>query len=147
MVYFLWTISAQERGYGDPDLAYQICPTGRRGRRLLTNACRMDPVGYRDEYVGDADSAAVLIHSGHYWQVDLNRAARLMLEICHRTVVAAYPAMEIAGLGLHPIIKQPFCAENIASGREHRRNHEAEIMDGTPPAEDKSVLTVTGLIS
>ena len=54
VLFSLRTISAQERGYGDPDLAYPDLPNWQeRATIVLTNACRMDPVGYRDEYVGD----------------------------------------------------------------------------------------------
>jgi hypothetical protein len=146
VLFSLRTISAQERGYGDPDLAYPDLPNWQeRATIVLTNACRMDPVGYRDEYVGDYQ---ILLPGSYpavrplYWQVDLNRAARAhagdMSQNCglqHNSCNGDSWSARITSYykNSHSI------AENIASGREHPQESMRQwIMDGTPPAGDKS---------
>lgn len=84
LLFTVCLLYSAERGYGDwleespgfPDM---------KDRRvlLLTNSCRLDPTGYRDEYLGDYD---ILLPENYptvdplYWQIDLNRVARIHSE-------------------------------------------------------------------
>ncbi len=67
-------------GYGDPDPSYPDMPSWEeRAVIVLVNACRMDPTGFRDKYVGNVQ---ILLPQNYpavgplYWNVNLNRAAR-----------------------------------------------------------------------
>ncbi len=82
-ILFLITNSA-ERGYGDWLVDYPGFPDMKDRRiLLLTNTCRMDPIGYRDEYLGNYN---ILLSQNYpavdplYWQIDLNRVARVHSE-------------------------------------------------------------------
>jgi hypothetical protein len=75
---FLWA------GYGDPDADYPGLPSWQeRTVIVLTNACRMDPVGYRDAHLG---APSILLPSNYppvaplRWNLALNRVARIHAE-------------------------------------------------------------------
>lgn len=77
-------LNSAERGYGDWMVDYPGYPDMKERRILvLTNSCRMDPTGYRDMYLGDYD---ILLPANYpsqdplYWQIDLNRVARVHSE-------------------------------------------------------------------
>ena len=68
-------------GNGDPDSKYPDFPSWQeRAVLTLTNACRMAPVAYRNKLLGDYE---ILLPANYppvspvYWNIDLNRVARL----------------------------------------------------------------------
>lgn len=81
---FLCSAVSAQGGHGDPDDQYPDMPSWEeRTVIVLTNACRMDPTGFRDMFVGDFN---ILLPQNYppvaplYWHVDLNRAARFHAE-------------------------------------------------------------------
>jgi hypothetical protein len=80
LVYFLLATAsgAQQRGYGDK---WDSVPSLRERQLLvLTNACRMAPVQYRNAYIGSGYQ--ILLPANYpavdplYWNLALNRASR-----------------------------------------------------------------------
>lgn len=139
--------SAQDRGYGDPDPLWPEFPNWHESAILeLTNACRMDPEGYRDKYVGNY---SILLPPSYpvagpvYWQVDLNRSARAqaadMAQNCglqHESCNGDKWTVRIASYYKK---SAPSIAENIATGgTQPQETMRQWIMDGNPPASDKS---------
>ncbi len=68
-------------GNGDPVEEYPDYPLWyERAALVLTNACRMDPTGYRDSYLGNY---GILLDENYppvaplYWNINLNRSARV----------------------------------------------------------------------
>ena len=142
----LFTLNAADRGYGDPLETYPDLPNWQeRAIETLTNACRMDPEGYRDEYIG---SYSILLPNNYpavnplYWFVDLNRSAR-----AHGIDMANNCGMQhesCNGDSFHVRVRSYYTksytiGENIATGRPQPQETMRQwLMDGNPPAADLS---------
>ncbi len=141
-------VTYSNAGYGDPPAAYPGYPNWHeRSLIVLTNACRFDPVGYRNAYVGAAYTT-ILQPSVYpavgpvYWNIDLNRSSR-----AHATDMASKCGLQhnsCNGTDAFVRINSYYTqsgnlAENIASGNSSPlATMKQWVMDGNPPAADGS---------
>jgi hypothetical protein len=145
-VFLNYSLSAAQKGYGDPLDAYPTLPSWHeRAIHVLTNACRMDPTGYRDTYVGNYN---ILLPQNYppvdplYWFIDLNRVARDHAEDIANDCGLQHSSCD--GTSFQDRVysyytKSYSIAENIATGRSSPVQTMVQwIMDGDPPAGDKT---------
>ncbi|MBD3320953.1 MAG: hypothetical protein GF350_07670 [Chitinivibrionales bacterium] len=140
----IFSVNAGQRGYGDPLPGYPSFPSWReRGVHLWTNACRIDPAGFRDRYIGNY---SILLPSNYprvgplYRHIDLNRAARF-----HASEMANDCGMQhesCDGTSAGNRIRSYYSnssswGENIATSRPTALRTVVQwLMDGDPPAAD-----------
>ena len=139
-------VFAQNKNYGDPVPAYPSYPSWQECAVLvLTDACRIDPVGFRTAYLNcdtilkpqNYPAAAPL-----YWNVNLNRSSR-----AHSADMAAVCGMQhnsCNGTAWDVRLKSYYTpgypiGENIATGYPAPLDViTGWLKDGNPPAGDSS---------
>jgi hypothetical protein len=137
------SVIAAAQGYGD--MSGDMPCWQERALLVLTNACRTDPQGYRDTYVG---AYSILLPSNHpavaplYLDDALNRSARF-----HAVEMATDCGLthnSCDGTSFFDRVRGYYkdgtgIAENIATSRaQPQETMKQWIMDGDPPAADKS---------
>ena len=133
-------------GYGDPSTGYPTMPNWEeRGVITLTNACRMDPVGFKNMYVG---SYNILLPQNYpavppvYWHLDLNRSARAHAEDMANNCGMQHNSCngDSFYIRIYSYYSNSYTiGENIATGSADAMDVMVLwIKDGSTPAGDKS---------